>query len=125
MTIDPEPTIERLFAAIERGDAATIEDLYDDGVEVWHNVTGRTMGKADNLALLGFWSGAVENLRYEVLERRAFAGGVVQRHVVHGTAGGETLRAEVCIVIHVEDGRITRIFEYLDERHVAVVFRRP
>ena len=77
---------------------------------------------AANLALLDFWTSSVEGLRYEILERRAFEGGVVQRHVVHGRARGVDLHADVCIVIHVEDDRITRIFEYLDQTAVAAVF---
>jgi ketosteroid isomerase-like protein len=49
----------------------------------------------------------------------------VQRHVVHGTAKGETIAADVCIVFHVADDKITKIYEYLDQAAVAVVFGLP
>ncbi len=48
----------------------------------------------------------------------------MQRHVVHGVANGSTLRAEVAIFFHVVDGRIRKIYEYLDSSAVAAVFDR-
>ena len=58
-----------------------------------------------------------------MLAREFFPGGFVQRHVLHGkTASGETLAAPVCLVVHVEDGAIRRLFEYLDPAAVRAAF---
>jgi ketosteroid isomerase-like protein len=114
--------LDAFFAAVERGDIDAVADFYDDDVAVWHNVTGNALDKASSLALLRYWSSSVQAMRYEILERRAFEGGAVQRHVVHGDAAGVTIAAQVAIVFHIADGRITAIFEYLDPAHVAAVF---
>jgi ketosteroid isomerase-like protein len=58
-----------------------------------------------------------------VLARDFFPGGFVQRHVLHGKlASGELVAAPVCLVVHVADGRIERLYEYLDPAAVRGVF---
>lgn len=125
MTGHERATVELLdefFAAVQAGDLDTVASLYADVVAVWHNLTGRTQAKAENLDLLRYWSGKVTEMRYEVLERRVFEGGAVQRHMIHGTADGTELNVPVCIVFHLRDGLITEIFEYLDAGAVSAVF---
>ena len=114
--------LDTLFGTIGRSDLDAVADLYTDDIEVWHNVTGVALDKARSLDLLGYWCRKVTGLRYEVLERRTYDGGAVQRHIVHGDADGSVIAAEICIVFHIHDGRITRIFEYLDPAAVAAVF---
>ncbi len=114
--------LDAFFEAITRGDIDAIGTLYADDVEVWHNVTGNALDKTASPELLRFWSSNVQGMRYEILERHLFPGGVVQRHVVHGNANGSELAVDVCIVFHVSNGRIVRIFEYLDPSAVASVF---
>lgn len=122
MTDGTSELLDRFFAAIERGDIDAVAPMYASDVSVWHNVTGSAIDKAASLDLLRFWSSRVTDMRYEVLEREVFPGGAVQRHVVHGRARDEELRAEICIVFHVADGQITQIFEYLDPAAVSAVF---
>ena len=111
------------FAAIERGDLDAVRELYAPDVQVWHNVTGRTQTREENLRLLKFFTGRVAELRYEVLARDFFPGGFVQRHVLHGKlASGELVAASVCLVVHVANGRIERLFEYLDPAAVSGAF---
>jgi ketosteroid isomerase-like protein len=109
---DTVELLDELFAAVQAGDIDTVASLYAEDVAVWHNLTGQVQAKAENLDLL----------RYEVLERQVFAGGAVQRHVIHGTANGADLNAQVCIVFHLRDGLIAEIFEYLDAGAVSAVF---
>jgi len=112
-----------LFAAIERRDLDAIRELYSPDVLIWHNVTGRTQTRDENLKLLRFFTGRVSELRYEVLARDFFAGGFVQRHVLHGKlASGELVAAPVCLVVYVSKGRIERLYEYLDPAAVRGAF---
>ena len=112
-----------LFAAIERGDLDAVRELYSPEVEIWHNVTGKTQTRDENLVLLRYFTGRVSERRYEVLAREFFPGGFVQRHVLHGKLGsGELIAAPVCIVVHVSRGRIERLFEYLDFSAVRGAF---
>ena len=111
------------FAAIERGDLERVREIYSPDVAVWHNVTGRSQTREENLKLLEYFASRVPTRRYEVSSREFFPGGFVQRHVLHGElTTGETLAAPVCIVIHVEGGHIVRLYEYLDAAAVAAAF---
>lgn len=123
---DPtDELLDRFFAAITRGDIDAVAPFYTDDVQVWHNVTGAALDKPGSLDLLRYWSSRVADLHYEVLERRIYEGGAVQRHVVHGRAGDTAVDAAVCIVFHFDTGRISRIYEYLDAAAVAAVFGPP
>jgi ketosteroid isomerase-like protein len=122
MARDTGSLLDEFFDAIQRGDIEAVAPLYADDVQVWHNVTDRAIDKAASLGLLRYWSGQVSDMRYEVVERSCFDGGAVQRHVIHGRAGDEALAAPICIVFHVADDQITRIYEYLDPAAVAAVF---
>jgi hypothetical protein len=97
--------------------------VYAPDVQIWHNVTGKTQTRDENLKLLRFFTGRVGDLRYEVLARDLFEGGFVQRHVLHGKlASGEIVAAPVCLVVYVTKGRIERLYEYLDPAAVRGVF---
>ncbi len=119
-----ETVATALFSAIERGDLDAVGELYSPDVEIWHNVTGKSQTRDENLALLRYFTGRVSERRYEILARDFFAGGFVQRHILHGKlASGELVAAPVCIVIYVSGGRIERLFEYLDAAAVRSVFQ--
>jgi ketosteroid isomerase-like protein len=111
------------FAAIERGDLDAVRELYSPDVQIWHNVTGKTQTRDENLALLRFFTGRVSERRYEVLAREFFPGGFVQRHVLHGKLGsGALVAAPVCLVVYLSKGKIVRLFEYLDPASVRAAF---
>ena len=124
MTDQIERVASELFAAVERGDLAAVRELYDPGVQVWHNVTNQTQTRDENLKLLEYVTGRISERRYEVLSRDFFPGGFVQRHILHGKlASGELVAAAVCIVIYVSKGKIERLYEYLDPAAIRSVFR--
>ncbi len=113
----------KFFAAIERGDLDAVRDHYAPDAEIWHNVTGKSQTREENLALLKYFTGRVSELRYQVLARELFAGGFVQRHILHGKLeSGETIAAPVCLVVYVSKGKIARLFEYLDPATVRAAF---
>lgn len=122
--IDATETLaSQFFAAIERGDLDAVRELYSPRVEVWHNVTGRSQTREENLALLRYFTGRVSELRYEVLARELFEGGFVQRHILHGRLeSGDRIAAPVCLVVYVSTDGIRRLFEYLDPAAVRGAF---
>jgi ketosteroid isomerase-like protein len=123
MTNETETIASEFFAAIERGDLDAVRELYSPEAEIWHNVTNRSQTREENLALLRFFTGRVSERRYEVLSREFFQGGFVQRHILHGKlASGDLIAAPVCLVIHVSNGKIDRLFEYLDPATVRAAF---
>jgi ketosteroid isomerase-like protein len=51
----------------------------------------------------------------EAVRRRGVAGGFVEQHVLAGTMpSGDSLRVVGCFLGTVEDGRITRLEQYVD-----------
>ncbi len=117
-----DDVLDRFFDAIERLDMDAIEEIYAPGVEVWHNVTMAAIDRDQSIDLLRFFTHRVRGMHYEILERQVWDGGAVQRHIVHGHIGDDPYMLHACIVFHVEDGRIVRLFEYLDAAGASAVF---
>jgi ketosteroid isomerase-like protein len=123
VTHETESIASEFFAAIERGDLDAVREFYSPGVAVWHNLTNRSQTRDENLRLLKYFTGRVSERRYEVLAREFFPGGFVQRHILHGKlASGDLIAAPVCLVIHVSDGKIDRVFEYVDSAAIREIF---
>jgi ketosteroid isomerase-like protein len=111
--------LERLFAAIAACDVDSVAELYADDVEVWHNASGRALDREGGLAVLRAFVKRTEAIRYEVLERRHWEGGAVQRHVLHMRIAGAEHTLDACILFAFAGGRITRVFEYVDGKALA------
>jgi uncharacterized protein len=60
--------------------------------------------------------------RYDIVRRERLSDGFLQQHVLRGTTrSGATLEMPACLVVRVEQGRITRLDEYLDVAQAAVL----
>jgi ketosteroid isomerase-like protein len=112
---------DRLFAAIERADTATVEALWADEVLVWHSGDTRDNERARALKVIHWFINQTVDRHYEILDRQLFDGGFVQQHVLHAHGrNGATIAMRVCIVIKVNSsGLITRIDEYFDLAEMA------
>jgi len=118
----PLDVAERLFAAIQAGDTATVSEIYNPDVKVWHNNDQVTQGRDDNLRVIGWLAKNIPDLRYEEIRRQALPSGFVQQHVLRGTApNGKLLEVPACIICEVVDGHVTRLDEYLDSAHTAIL----
>jgi ketosteroid isomerase-like protein len=116
---------DRLFAAIEAGDGATLAELWSDDVTVWRLGGGPARDKARALKVIAWFVDSTTDRRYEVLDRQIFEGGFVQQHTLHAVdATGAPLSFRACLVVRVSmDGLITRIDEYLDPADLAPLMR--
>ena len=112
---------DRLFAAIENGDAAGVESMWDDDVLVWKSAEPEDQPKKRALRVVFWFMDTTTERRYEILDRQFFDGGFVQQHVLHATGrNGELIAMRVCIVIKVgANGLISRIDEYFDPAEIA------
>jgi ketosteroid isomerase-like protein len=117
--------LDRLFGAISAGDIDAVAQLYADEVEVWHNAStdrrsaSSARDRDGSLAVLRAFVKRTEAIRYEVLERRHWEGGAVQRHVLHMRIGGADHAIDACLTFAFCDAHITRVFEYVDGRALA------
>ena len=113
----------RFFDAIERADIDALEQAYAPDVEYWMNVTRQSQGLDAVLQLGRLFSQKVKGLHYEIESRDFFPGGFVQRCRITGElASGEALDVPLCLVIHLEDGRIVRLYEYINAASIVSVF---
>lgn len=119
----PPPALEvaeRLFAAIAAGDIDAVAALYHPDVVVWHNTDGMEQTAQDNLIILRWVTHNIADLRYEEVRRAETPAGFVQQHVMRGIApNGTPIEVPACVVCTVENGKITRLDEYLDAAHTA------
>jgi ketosteroid isomerase-like protein len=114
--IDPLDVAKRFFAAIERGDIATVGEIYAPDAVIWHNTDRVEKTREQNLDMLAFAIENVARLRYEDVRLEPIPGGFVERHVVRGTekASGRELVLPAVVVCQVAGGRIRRLDEYFD-----------
>jgi uncharacterized protein len=121
---DDDP-LGRLIDVIVSGDAEAAREIYAPGAVIWHNTEQREQTVDENVRTLRWVQRNVADLRYEDVRRQRTERGYVQQHVLRGTGpGGEPLEVHACIVVETEDGRITRLSEYLDGGQVAALRRR-
>jgi ketosteroid isomerase-like protein len=112
---------DRLFAAIERGDTATVEAMWAADVLVWKSAEPQDQVRKRALRVISWFMNTTTERRYEVLDRQFFDGGFVQQHVLHATGrNGGSISMRVCIVIKVgSTGLVSRIDEYFDPAEIA------
>lgn len=119
---------DQLFAAIERSDEATLDQLFDDDIAVWRAGARRDDDKERALKVLRWFIGVTTKRRYEILDRQLFNGaasGFVQQHILHATGhDGGSIALRVCIVIKLgitpsSQALISRIDEYFDPAELA------
>jgi len=111
--------LDGLFAAIGARDVDAVAALYADDVEVWHNASGRARDRAGGVRVMRAFLERAQDVSYEILERRHWEGGAVQRHVLHVRVAGEEHAIDACIVFAFADSKLTRVYEYVDGRALA------
>ncbi|ORW94477.1 DUF4440 domain-containing protein [Mycobacterium sp. IEC1808] len=116
---------DRLFAAIENGDAAAVDRLWSNDIALWRTGARRDNDKARAMRVIDWFITSTTERHYEILDRRLFddgsVAGFVQQHILHATGhAGQSISMRVCIVIRVgADGLIDRIDEYFDPAEIA------
>jgi ketosteroid isomerase-like protein len=116
---------DRLFRAIEAGRIDVVGALYATDAVIWHNHDGVEQTPEENLRTLRWLVDNLTGVRYTDIRRSVTATGFVQQHVLCVTTrAGTHVELPACIVAAVEDGRITRLEEYLDSRHIDRLIAR-
>ena len=107
---------DALVEAFASGDPPVLGARMAPGALLWHN-----SDKVEGDAVEGFGGivglhQLVDGLHVEVVQHELLTTGELARFVVRGTvrATGTPLAAHNCVVFTVEDGRVTRLDEYVD-----------
>ncbi len=112
---------DRLFAAIENGDIAAVEQLFSPDVAVWKIGDEHPNGRDRSVRIIAWFVNATVDRGYQVLDRQLFDGGFVQQHILHANGRtGASIAMRVCMVIRLDaDGLIRRIDEYFDPAEIT------
>ena len=115
---DVQATVDKFFSALAAGDLATCEALFTDDAVVWHNFDELEQPKKDALAALsGF---AHVQAEFDIIGRDLVGSTCIQRHVVRlSLPDGSTLTMPAIQRICCQQGRISRIDEYLDSAQLG------
>lgn len=105
---------ERFFRAVEAGDVEAIRAIYAPDARIWHNNDRLDQTVDENLRVLSWVAKNLTNRRYRIQRRVAIPGGFMQQHVLEAETAGGPFSMPACIVCEVQNGRITRLEEYLD-----------
>ena len=113
---------ERLIAAIVAGDVEAVRAIYSPDARIWHNFDDLEQTVDENLRVLRWLVRNVANLRYEDIRRQRTERGFMQQHVLRGTTGdGRPVELPAVLICTVENDHITRLEEYFDSAHLAVL----
>ena len=106
---------ERFVSAIQTGDTATVRACYHPDAKLWHNTDGIEQTVDQNMKVLDWFIRTLPDRNYRVVRRESLPDGFLQQHVLEATLPDGTKWAmDACVVIKIEDGRITRLDEYMD-----------
>ena len=108
--------LDALNAALR---SASVDDVIDHlapGAVAWHNDDKIEIDAVENMKRLPGLHQLVDGVDVEVLQSEPLESGWLQRFVLRGTvrSTGNALAAHNCVVVHLADGLITRIDEYVD-----------
>ena len=110
----------RFFDGLLTGDLAALQAACAPGSVLWINLTEQERALEDSLRGFAALRSKVPDLRMETVRRRGIPGGFLEQHLLVGTLpDGEQLHIAGCFVGSVENGRISRLEEYVDGRQAG------
>lgn len=118
--IDYAAFAQRFVAAIQAGDAEAVRAFYAPDAKIWHNIDHIEQTVDQNLKSLAWFVRTLPDRTYRVQRIAPLADGFLQQHVLEATLpNGERWAMDACVVVRVENGKITRLDEYLDSAKTA------
>ena len=125
MSTDHLALAERFVSAIQNADIPTIRACYAPDARIWHNFDGIEQTVDENLVILGWLVKQMPERKYQVSRRENLPDGFMQQHVLAGKSRlGEAIAMPACIICKVQDGKITRLDDYLDPAAAAALQKR-
>jgi ketosteroid isomerase-like protein len=106
---------EKFVGAIQSGDVDTVRACYAPDAKLWHNTDNIEQTVDQNMKVLDWFIRTLPDRNYRIVRREALKDGFLQQHVLEATLpDGTKWKMDACCVIKVENGRITRLDEYMD-----------
>jgi ketosteroid isomerase-like protein len=105
-----------LFDALEQGDVGAVDALYAPHMTFWANLTPEAWStREDNLRVLAEGKALHRRRQYNDRIIDTFDDGFLARYTVNVVLhDGSTAALSACLVAEVHDGKIVRLWDYLD-----------
>lgn len=104
-----------LFDGIELGDVDRVARCYTPDMTMWWNVTGQESTRDENLAALADGKGLHRRRTYDDRIISTFDDGFLVQYTLNVVGhDGSKHSLSACLVGEVRDGKISKLFEYLD-----------
>ena len=112
----------RFIDALNANDGDAVREIYAPDARIWHNFEEGLQSVDLNIRTLGWMHRKLPKLNYDLVRLEPLPTGYLQQHVLRGeTADGQTIELQACVIVTVENGRVTALEEYLDPAQVAVL----
>lgn len=113
---------EKWSSLLPNKDAEIISEIYHEDAETWHNYDRKNMSMEEISELVQVIFRSFENIGFTNIKRSITETGFVQQHDIVGThVNGATLNVAACVVVTINDGKISRLEEYIDPAPVFSV----
>ncbi|MBW2425949.1 MAG: hypothetical protein JRG86_17000 [Deltaproteobacteria bacterium] len=111
-----ENIAKALIGVLERGETDPLFELLAPGSVVWHNHDRRVIDARENVEGSVRLRELVDDVKVEVVDQQDTPTGFVQQFVLRGIikGTGTELVTHNCLIARVEDGRLSRVDEYVD-----------
>lgn len=107
--------LDRFFGSMQDCDTELVRACLTEGAVVWHSFDRVEMRPDDVVASWEAMAARYVERGVADVRRQETPTGYVQQHLfVVRTAQGERTAWPVCVVVRIEDGRISRLDEYID-----------
>lgn len=123
LTDDEKLAIAARFGASSRdNDADAYRALCAPGALTWHNFDDAEVSTEQSVKTVGWLHRTVPDLAWHDVALYPTPTGFVSQTILTGTAPGGALRVHSCVIVTLDDnGRVTRVEEYLDPTQTAVL----
>jgi ketosteroid isomerase-like protein len=110
-----------LLDSVERGDVETMVTFFAPGATIWHNFDELDVTVEQTAGFMQAILTKVTGVRYEERRCSVTQTGFVHQHLFTAQRNDDGFRVRIpaCMLASIEDGRITRIEEYMDSAHLA------
>lgn len=111
------------FAAASRSnDAEAYAALCAPGAQTWHNFDDAEVSTEQSTRTVAWLHRTVADLTWTDVALLPTPSGFVSQTIMTGTAPGGPLRVHSCVIATLDDdGKVTRVEEYLDPTQTAVL----
>ena len=103
------------FESLMEGDEAKMRSVFTPDAMFWTNFSDSDVLIADSIPRWCNLGESFTNLHFEDVRRRGIPGGFLEQHTLCGVdQDGQEMAVKGCFVGTIEDGRVTRLEEYID-----------